>query len=160
MHPETEITTAPPKPLVRGFTLVELLVVIAIIGTLVGLLLPAVQAAREAARRIVCGSNLRQFGLAMLNFEAAQGRFPSTDVRPNATTGNWSAGGGWSLHARLLPYAEERNLADRFDFKHAAFTGPYTGQVPNPAFEARFATPIPLLLCSSDTAPSVNIANG
>ena len=60
----------------RGFTLVELLVVIAIIGVLVALLLPAVQAARESARRTSCANNLRQLGLAALNFENANGKFP------------------------------------------------------------------------------------
>ena len=144
----------------RAFTLVELLVVIAIIGTLVGLLLPAVQSAREAARRMSCQNNLRQFGLAMANFESARRCFPPTDVRPNATSGNWSAGGGWSLHARLLPYVEEGSLAAGLDFSQAAFTGPYNNQVPNPAFAAAFATPISMLLCASDPAPKVNIANG
>jgi prepilin-type N-terminal cleavage/methylation domain-containing protein/prepilin-type processing-associated H-X9-DG protein len=143
----------------RGFTLVELLVVIAIIGVLVGMLLPAVQSAREAARRMSCASNLRQFGLGLLNFESGQRRFPSTDIRPSGTAA-WTAGGGWSLHARVLPYMEETALADRFDFKQTAFRGNFASQEPNPAFAALFATPIPMLLCPSDGAPAVQSSNG
>ena len=143
----------------RGFTLVELLVVIAIIGVLIGMLLPAVQSAREAARRMACGSNLRQFGLGLLNFESGQRRFPSTDIRPSGTAA-WTAGGGWSLHARVLPYMEESALADRFDFKQAAFRGTFSSQEPNPAFAALFAAPIPMLLCPSDGAPAVQTSNG
>ena len=85
----------------RGFTLVELLVVIAIIGILIALLLPAVQAAREAARRMQCGNNLKQIGLALHNFENAHQKFPPSYV-----------GEGWSLQARILPYLEEVNLAE------------------------------------------------
>ena len=66
----------------RGFTLVELLVVIAIIGVLVALLLPAVQAAREAGRRTQCRNNLKNIGLAVLNFENSQGQFPTGGVSP------------------------------------------------------------------------------
>ena len=139
----------------RGFTLVELLVVIAIIGILVGLLLPAVQTARESGRRSSCLNNQRQFGLALLNHESARRSFPQTDARPNATTGNWAAGEGWSFHARVLPFAEDGALASRFDFKQAAFTGPFSGLTPNPAFATLFATPIPMLLCPSDPAPTV-----
>jgi len=95
----------------RGFTLVELLVVIAIIGTLVGLLLPAVQAARESARRTTCGNNLKQMGLAALSFESSQKQLPS---------GGWSAGytgdadnglgpdqpGTWTF--QILPFMEQQ----------------------------------------------------
>ena len=139
----------------NAFTLVELLVVIAIIGTLVGLLLPAVQSARESARRTSCTNHLRQFGLAMFNYESARGHFPPTDVRVSGTTGL-----GWSFHSRLLPYAEEAGLADRFDFKQQAFTGNYLAQQPTAAFVTLFATPVPMLLCASDPAPTVNKSNG
>jgi prepilin-type N-terminal cleavage/methylation domain-containing protein len=144
----------------HAFTLVELLVVIAIIATLIGLLLPAVQGAREAARQMTCGSNLRQLGLAMLVYETAKRHFPPTDARPPAASSAWSAGGGWSLHARLLPYVEEGGLADRFDFRQAAFRGNFAAQEPNPAFAPLFATPITMLLCPSDSAPVVNTSGG
>ncbi len=96
----------------RGFTLVELLVVIAIIGVLVALLLPAVQAAREAARRSSCGNKLKQMSLALHNFHDKYGRLPpggASDIRP-FTTG----GGGWgsSWHVYLLPEVEQQNLFD------------------------------------------------
>lgn len=93
----------------RGFTLVELLVVIAIIGILVALLLPAVQAARAAARRLNCQNNMKQLGLAALNYESAQGALPpgivlSKDYR-------------WSAQARLLPYLEQGNFFERIDLQ-------------------------------------------
>ena len=129
----------------RAFTLVELLVVIAIIGVLIALLLPAVQSCREAARNSQCKSNLRQMGIALLNYEEANTVFPMTDV-PN----------GFSPQARLLPYMEEGNLQDLLDFTKPAFTGPYNAQVPNPAFASAFETPIAVMLCASDPAPVVN----
>ena len=92
-----------------GFTLVELLVVIAIIGILVALLLPAVQSAREAARRSSCKNNLKQLGLALLNYESANRRLPAGSLG----TINTSAG-YWSPHAQLLPYYEQNAIADLF----------------------------------------------
>jgi prepilin-type N-terminal cleavage/methylation domain-containing protein/prepilin-type processing-associated H-X9-DG protein len=88
-----------------AFTLVELLVVIAIIGILVALLLPAIQAARESARRTQCNSQIRQMALAVHNYESSENRFPST-VGP----------GPYGYIAVVLPYFEEQNLQDLIDF--------------------------------------------
>ncbi len=89
-----------------GFTLVELLVVIAIIGVLIALLLPAIQAAREAARRMQCASNLKQIGLAVHNFHDARKGIPPMGL------GNYDPGGRPSLFVFLFPYMEQQNLYD------------------------------------------------
>src|SRR5688572_9676365 len=101
----------------KGFTLVELLVVIAIIGILVALLLPAIQAAREAARRSSCMNNLRQMGLAMLNYESSYRVFPPSDVLvPDTKTGLLTKSLSISVHARLLPFVEESALRSLVNF--------------------------------------------
>src|SRR5438132_9491873 len=92
-----------------AFTLVELLVVIAIIGVLVALLLPAVQAAREASRRSKCQNSLRQVGVAMFNFEDSRKRLPEgmeIDVTIHCTAGDCRGNSVWTL---LLPYIEQGN---------------------------------------------------
>lgn len=96
-----------------GFTLIELLVVIAIIAVLVALLLPAVQQAREAARRTQCKNNLKQLGLALHNYHDAFTVFP-----PGGTyaVGVLSDSGGWSAQARLLPYLDQANLQNLINF--------------------------------------------
>lgn len=94
----------------RGFTLVELLVVITIIGILIALLLPAVQAAREAARRMQCQNNLKQTGLALLSYESASGTFP-----PGGLPGNGNSY-GYSWWTRILPYVEQGNVSSQFDW--------------------------------------------
>src|SRR6188768_1262079 len=95
----------------RGFTLIELLVVIAIIGILLALLLPAVQQAREAARRMQCKNNLKQIGLALHNFHDAFNVLP-----PQATYVIGSTFSGYSIHTRLLPYIEQGNLHAGVDY--------------------------------------------
>jgi prepilin-type N-terminal cleavage/methylation domain-containing protein len=111
----------------RAFTLVELLVVIAIIGILIALLLPAVQAAREAARRIRCANQVKQIGLALHNYAGAMGVLPpgcivSTGTPPawepwqeaKAASGQNLHGTSWMLH--VLPYLEQHSIYDRWDF--------------------------------------------
>ncbi len=95
-----------------AFTLVELLVVIAIIGVLVALLLPAVQAAREAARRMQCVNQLKQMGLAMLNHESAMGEFPTGGTEPWHDRGDESTlfGKGYGWMVQILPYVENSAL--------------------------------------------------
>ena len=106
----------PPSPIPhhrfrRGFTLVELLVVIAIIGILVALLLPAVQAAREAARRTQCSNNLKQIGLAILNFENQYGAVPA-----GATHKDHGRDAEFSTFLLIQPFLEQGHLYDRYDF--------------------------------------------
>jgi prepilin-type N-terminal cleavage/methylation domain-containing protein/prepilin-type processing-associated H-X9-DG protein len=131
---KTCATTRPPGLALRiycrrgGFTLVELLVVIAIIGILIALLLPAIQSAREAARRSQCLNNLRQLGLAVLNHESSKGYFPfgrwnvapadnsKHSVRDRAKKSNDQS---WQVVA--LPYAEEQSIASQYNLKKSWF---------------------------------------
>src|SRR5262245_49820062 len=125
-----------------GFTLVELLVVIAIIGVLVALLLPAVQTAREAARRMQCTNNLKQIGLAIHNYHDIHNRFPSGFLfqapgmngrgdRPNRAP-------GFSWHSLILPQLEQANLYNALNF------GLGLWQQPN---RAVIATPLKVAIC-------------
>ena len=116
-----------------GFTLVELLVVIAIIGILISLLLPAVQSARESARRTQCTNNLKQLALGALNYEGTYKRFPPGKLRGNSSR-------EWSMFARMLPFLEQEGLYDRIPFDLA----PDDQQ---PAREAKLTG----LLCPTDS---------
>jgi prepilin-type N-terminal cleavage/methylation domain-containing protein len=131
----------------NAFTLVELLVVIAIIGILVGLLLPAVQQVREAARRTQCFNNMRQVGLALLNFESAHRRFPrgwEVDDVPGSTASDGLPGWGWA--AKILPMLEQGNLYQEFDFSMAA---------DDEAFRETREHVIETFLCPSDPSEDV-----
>ena len=117
--PQRDLPARDGRPAIRAaFTLVELLVVIAIIGILIALLLPAVQAAREAARRAECLNHLKQLGLATHNYADVWRCFPSSAIIDLAaqTTGNNVS---WGVHGRLLPYLEQRAVADRVDLSAA-----------------------------------------
>lgn len=102
----------------NGFTLVELLVVIAIIGVLVALLLPAIQAAREAARRSQCANNLKQLGLGILNFESAKNHLPPS-ARVDLTVSTTGNNSSWGVHGRILDYLEQSNLRGQVDIEVA-----------------------------------------
>src|SRR5437879_1352163 len=105
-----------PVSLRRGFTLVELLVVIAIIGVLVALLLPAVQAARESARRMQCSNNLKQLALAAHNFHDVEQRLPYNTQYQGGWDWNYQQNQrSWSCLARMLPYIEQGNLKEQLN---------------------------------------------
>jgi prepilin-type N-terminal cleavage/methylation domain-containing protein len=124
----------------RGFTLVELLVVIAIIGTLIGLLLPAVQAAREAARRSACSNNMRQVGLAILNYESTKQKLPAFTDRneytgaPGHIASNAAQTPGYSWIVHCLPYMEEVGLYNAISTSSSKFAnGPFAATTLNVA---------------------------
>lgn len=126
-----------------GFTLVELLVVIAIIGTLVALLLPAVQAAREAARKMNCGSNLRQIGLAIQQYHDVQGVFPPGGITlgPCCNTPSYTS---WPIS--ILPFLEQKALFQQYDQKS------FNEAPENAAIRQAF---VKLYLCPSDMNPKL-----
>jgi prepilin-type N-terminal cleavage/methylation domain-containing protein len=101
----------------RAFTLIELLVVIAIIAVLIALLLPAVQQAREAARRTQCKNNLKQLGLALHNYHDNFKGFPMGKSSPNAAP---PSSGSMSMHPRLLPFIDQAPLYNTIDFNHGS----------------------------------------
>jgi prepilin-type N-terminal cleavage/methylation domain-containing protein len=137
-----------------GFTLVELLVVIAIIGVLVALLLPAVQAAREAARRSSCSNNLKQLALGYHNYEGVHKRMPRTASHvtnafqplvagTNPADGNWNA---YSAHTMVLPFIEQSTVYNQFRFDQWHYEN--LGAAPTALTVGR--TRIPVFICPSD----------
>ncbi|MCG6154265.1 DUF1559 domain-containing protein [Rubinisphaera margarita] len=135
----------------RGFTLIELLVVIAIIAVLVGLLLPAVQQAREAARRSACKNNLKQIGLAMHDYHDTHSCFPPGYISYGTRTGTgpgwaqidpdtWDAAPGWGWASQLLPFLEQGNLIDQIQTELPVWA---------PQNAAAVAAKLPVFLCPS-----------
>ena len=132
----------------RGFTLVELLVVIAIIGVLVALLLPAVQAAREASRRSTCQNKIRQLALAVQNYESARKTFPTYMKMPDKV--NPTGQEGIAFYIQILPFIEGSALAAKFDPKVE----------PRKQLKNVFSQPEPTLQCPSDEPVQVPYALG
>jgi prepilin-type N-terminal cleavage/methylation domain-containing protein/prepilin-type processing-associated H-X9-DG protein len=135
----------------HGFTLVELLVVIAIVGILIALLLPAVQQAREAARRIQCASNIKQIALAVQNYESGNKKLPAAGTYANPLSAFYAdsylridlkSGTNYSWIVSILPYIEEHGLYDQFDLQRKVTANPANPQAAQPA----------MLMCPSDAA--------
>lgn len=140
-----------PRATGRGFTLVELLVVIAIIGILISLLLPAVQAAREAGRRAQCGSNLRQVALTAFTYHDALQTFPpGLDQRDFGSSPRYR---GTSLFVFLMPYMEQGNVVLQWDYAQ-----PLSNTTGGPI--ARSATVISTLICPSDLLEQNPVLDG
>jgi prepilin-type N-terminal cleavage/methylation domain-containing protein len=130
----------------RAFTLVELLVVIAIIGVLVALLLPAVQAARESARRTSCSSNLRQIGLAMQNYHDQYQAFPIGTTNPNGAV-TTVVNSHWTWPSRILPYIEQTGLYQQLNVGNGNVPAPTDSSSP---LTPLIMTPIKIYMCPSD----------
>jgi len=142
------------RPDRRGFTLVELLVVIAIIGVLIALLLPAVQQAREAARRMSCQNNLKQQGLALHNYHDTHGKFPAAWYGDYANAASVETGRlgfgdpGWGWGAVILPYIEQKALYDELDMSSPSIRAS--------THQPLSQTHIDVYRCPSDTGDQLN----
>ncbi|WP_296452838.1 DUF1559 domain-containing protein [Rubinisphaera sp.] len=154
-----------PRILRKGFTLIELLVVIAIIAILVALLLPAVQQAREAARRSQCKNNLKQIGLALANYESTHRIFPPGRLGCDGITAGPCNGNpdytrvGISGFVMILPQLEESALYDLFDFNDIPYTGYSTTWAAKN--EQAIETRPSVYVCASDVSQdSVQITSG
>jgi prepilin-type N-terminal cleavage/methylation domain-containing protein len=134
-----------------GFTLVELLVVIAIIGILVALLLPAVQAAREAARRSECTNNLKQIGVALHNYHDTHKMFPPGWIPQTGMPGGGS-GYAWGWGTAILPFMEQASLPDQIQYGKITIYA----AAGDPAILPLMQTPIAPYRCPSDVGPPTN----
>ena len=143
MNRRNEIPNLKSTNRIRAFTLVELLVVVTIIGILISLLLPAVQAAREAARRMQCANNLKQIGLALHAYHAACGTLPF------ATGLGGSSGGTWP--AFILPQLEQQGLFDAIDFNSRLFA---------PVNQRAVTTVVSVFICPTDPQSAQPILSG
>lgn len=138
----------------KGFTLVELLVVIAIIGILVGLLLPAVQSAREAARRMQCSNNLKQIGLAIHNYHDTYRSMPPGHVSVGGTMTDADPDYRWGWNAQILPFIEQQAMLDSINFGNWNVRS----CAANATTRAFMQNPISAFRCPSDIAPDTNNA--
>ncbi|WP_459555565.1 DUF1559 family PulG-like putative transporter [Lacunimicrobium album] len=136
----------------RGFTLIELLVVIAIIATLVAILLPAVQQAREAARRSSCSNNLKQMGLALHNYHDVYLQFPVASVGEHSNGGQWARQASWMV--RILPFIDQAAAYDGLTFTASNFDdGPETWLAPNRNWQVMSQARVPVYNCPSSPLP-------
>jgi prepilin-type N-terminal cleavage/methylation domain-containing protein/prepilin-type processing-associated H-X9-DG protein len=136
-----------------AFTLIELLVVIAIIAVLIALLLPAVQSAREAARRSQCTNNLKQIGLALMNYESSNSVFPPTTILVPAPTGGpatWQFQSSWSAFVRSAPFLEQGAFYNAVNFS-LTYSANENLTLAN--------MPLPLMFCPSDPGPHFDDAS-